>query len=96
MKLIKKNYVAVNICMVLSLLSGSSLIIYHSPLPHTYALSSLHRPPESYRPVTSAPTLFYNLYSHRNPFITKLHLPEYQFCIHSSQVAEFSALGAQH
>ena len=34
---------------------GSFLIIYHSPLPHTYALSSLHRPPESYRPVLHAP-----------------------------------------
>ena len=39
-------------------------IIYHSPLPHTYALSSLHRPPESYRPVTSDPTLYVNPYSH--------------------------------
>ena len=32
-------------------------------LPHTHTLSSLHRPPESYRPVTSAPTLYYKPYS---------------------------------
>ena len=31
--------------------------IYRSPLPNTYALSSLHRLPESYRPVTSAPSV---------------------------------------
>ena len=30
--------------------------IYHSPLPHTYTLSFLYRHPESFRPVTSAPT----------------------------------------
>ena len=48
---------------------GFPLIIYHSPLPHTYVLSSLHRPPESYpesyRPVTSAPTHLSSL--HRPP-----------------------------
>ena len=37
---------------------GFPLTIYHSPLPHTYTLSFLHRHPESYRPVTSAPTFF--------------------------------------
>ena len=36
----------------------SSLIIYHSPLTHTYTLLFLHRHPESFRPVTSAPTHF--------------------------------------
>ena len=36
-------------------------------LPHTHTLSSLHRPPESYRPVTSAPTLYYKPYSHDAP-----------------------------
>ena len=38
---------------------GFPLIIYRSPLPHTYMLSFLHRHPESFRPVTSAPTHFF-------------------------------------
>ena len=51
---------------------GSSLIIYHSPLPHTYTLSFLHRHPESYRPVTSAPTHYFNQYSHQVPLLPKV------------------------
>ena len=46
---------------------GFPLIIYRSPLPHTYTLSFLHRHPESFRPVTSAPTHYYNPYSHLEP-----------------------------
>ena len=36
-----------------------------SVLFHTHLLSFLHRHPESLRPVTSAPTIFSNPYSHR-------------------------------
>ena len=37
-----------------------------SVLSHTHLLSFLHRHPESLRPVTSAPTIFSNPYSHIN------------------------------
>ena len=66
---------------------GFPLIIYHSPLPHTYTLSFLHRHPESFRPVTSAPAHFFHPYSQQLGW-SQLAVYNYYYMLHTSAKAK--------
>ena len=80
------------------LLVSFSLFIYHSPLHHRMRFHPCTGRLESYRPVTSAPTLYSNPYSHNQlRTTTKDTLPRALGCsprwfepIHKNQITSQS------